>query len=210
MKIIPACPSGVLENVVSLVGYEDLCFMTLDDPKLAGEVFDAVGSRLLAYCKQCVKHEAVGAFMSNDDWGFKTQTMISPADMRKYVIPWHQRIAAAAHDAGQPAILHSCGNLAEVQDDLVDVIHFDGKHSYEDTIEPVEQAYDRWNGRIAVLGGLDVDFICRSTPQQVYDRSRAMLQKSAARGGYALGTGNSVPEYVPLENYFAMISAVLE
>jgi uroporphyrinogen decarboxylase len=52
-----------------------------------------------------------------------------------------------------------------------------------------------------------VDFVCRSTPAEVHARSRAMLERAGARGGYALGTGNSVPEYVPLEKYFAMISA---
>lgn len=208
MKLIPWGPCGVLENVTAMVGYENLCFMLIDEPQLAGDIFDAVGSRLLSYYQHCLQHESVGAIISNDDWGFKTQTMLSPADMRKYVIPWHRKIVAAAHAAGRPAIMHSCGNLQEVMDDIIDDIGFDGKHSYEDAIVPVEQAYDRWGGRMAVLGGIDLDFICRSTPQQVYDRSRAMLQRSAARGGYGLGTGNSVPEYVPEENFFAMIAAV--
>ena len=37
-----------------------------------------------------------------------------------------------------------------------------------------------------------------------------MLERTEKRGGYAPGTGNSVPDYVPDENYFAMISAALE
>jgi len=37
-----------------------------------------------------------------------------------------------------------------------------------------------------------------------------MLDRSARAGGYALGTGNSVPEYVPDANYFAMISAAIQ
>jgi len=74
----------------------------------------------------------------------------------------------------------------------------------------VEDAYERWGGRIAILGGIDVDFVCRSTPEQIRERSRAMLKRAQKRGGYALGTGNSVPEYVPDENYLAMISVVNE
>jgi len=208
-KLISWGPSGVLENVVGLVGYENLCFMLLDEAALASDVFDAVGSRLDRYYRRCLEHEAVGAIIVNDDWGFKTQTMLSPADMRKYVVPWHARIVAAAHEAGRPAIMHSCGRLEEVMDDVIDVIGMDAKHSYEDTIEPVEQVYDRLGGRIAILGGIDMDFLCRSTPQQVHERAQAMLQRAAGRGGYALGTGNSVPEYVPQENYFAMLAAAL-
>jgi uroporphyrinogen decarboxylase len=87
---------------------------------------------------------------------------------------------------------------------------YDAKHSYEDLIVPVEDAYERWGRRIAILGGIDVDFLCRSTPDAIRARSRAMLDRSAARGGYALGSGNSIPGYVPDEGYFAMIAAALE
>ena len=73
---------------------------------------------------------------------------------------------------------------------------------------PVEEAYEQYHDRIAILGGIDVDFVCRSTPEEVYARSRAMLERSASRGGYALGTGNSVPEYIPYENFIAMIDCV--
>ena len=130
--------------------------------------------------------------------------------MRRFVFPWHKKLVAAAHAAGRPAILHSCGNLAPVMDDIIDDIGYDGKHSYEDAILPVEEAYERYGSRIAVLGGMDVDFVCRSTPEKIYERSRAMLEKTRGRGGYALGTGNSVPPYVPQAHYFAMIRAALD
>lgn len=55
-----------------------------------------------------------------------------------------------------------------------------------------------------------MDFVCRADPQAVYTRAKAMLERTSERGAYALGTGNSVPEYVPDEGYFAMIRAALE
>ncbi len=210
MKIIIHGPGGVLENVLSLTGYENLCFLLLDDPALVQDIFDAVGSRLNRYYEICAAYDTVGALISNDDWGFNTQTMLSPDDMRKYVIPWHIEIVKTIHQSGKPAILHSCGKLDAVMDDIIDVIGYDGKHSFEDKIQPVEEAYEALHDRIAILGGIDLDFICRSTPKEVYDRSKAMLERSAERGAYALGTGNSVPEYVPDENYLAMISAATD
>jgi uroporphyrinogen decarboxylase len=207
MKLIAFGPNGVLENVMALVGYEHLCYMLADDRSLAQEVFDAVGARLLRYYEICAPHPAVGALISNDDWGFATQTMLAPEDMRRYVFPWHRRIVEAIHAQGKPAILHSCGQLASVMDDIIDGIGFDAKHSYEDKICPVEEAYERWGKRIAILGGIDLDFVCRSKPEAVTARCRAMLDRAAGRGGYALGTGNSVPPYVPAENYLAMIAA---
>lgn len=38
-----------------------------------------------------------GRICSNDDWGFNTQTFLSPSDMRKYVFPWHKKFVEAAH-----------------------------------------------------------------------------------------------------------------
>ncbi len=210
MKFISCCPGGVLENLISLVGYDNLCFMLLDDPGLVQEIVDAIGIRLARHCEIFALFKSVGAMISNDDWGFKTQPMLSPDDMRKYIIPWHRKIVQIIHKSGRPAILHSCGNLEEIMGDIVDDIGYDAKHSYEDTIIPVEDAYEKWGSRIAILGGIDVDFICRNSPDAVRERSRKMLKRAESRGGYALGSGNSIPEYVPQEAYLAMISAAME
>lgn len=210
MKIIIMGPRGVLENAVRLVGYQNLCIMMLDDPQLAEDVFERVGTLLSRYYKRCVQHPAVGAILGNDDWGFKSQTMLRPADIRRLVVPWHREIVGHAHAAGKPAIMHSCGNLAAVMDDVIDDIKYDGKHSWEDGILPVEEAYEKYGDRIAIIGGIDVDFVIRSTREAVYERANAMLNRAGERGGYALGTGNSVPEYVPDDHYLALTAAALD
>jgi uroporphyrinogen decarboxylase len=209
MKIICNGPGGVLENAIEIVGYERLCYLLADDPKLVQEIFEKIGSRLVQFYERVTAHPAVGASISNDDWGFKTQTMFSPPQMRKFVFPWHKRIVEVVHAAGKPVILHSCGHFERIIDDIVE-IGIDGRHSYEDNILPVEDAYERYHDQFAILGGIDLDFICRATPEAVYARSKALLEQTADRGGYALGTGNSVPEYVPDENYFAMLRAAID
>jgi uroporphyrinogen decarboxylase len=75
---------------------------------------------------------------------------------------------------------------------------------------PVEDAYEQYYGRIAGLGGIDLDFIIRSTTDQLTARCRAILERTHTRGGYALGTGNSVPEYIPQDKYIALLRAGLE
>jgi uroporphyrinogen decarboxylase len=210
MKIVAYGPGGVLENVIELVGYEDLCLLIKDDEALAHKIFGEVGARLERYYQLIAPLDCVGACISNDDWGFKTHTLFRPMDMRRFVFPWHKRICAAIHAAGKPAILHSCGYFEKIVDDLIDDMQYDARHSYEDSILPVETAYERYGSRIAILGGIDLDFICRATPEAIYQRAQAMLSRSAQRGGYALGTGNSVPTYVPDENYFAMIAAAID
>lgn len=209
MKLMVMGAGGVLENVTALTGYDNLCYMLYEDPELLQDIFDAVGSRLVRYYELSAPYDTVGVIMSNDDWGFNTQTFLKTEDMRKYVFPWHRRITETAHKAGKPVLLHSCGYIADVMDDIIDDMHYDGKHSYEDNIIPVEEAYRRWGGRIAILGGIDVDFIIRSSEEAIKSRCESMLRLTAEKGGYALGSGNSVPEYVPAEHYFAMTNTLL-
>ncbi len=210
MKLIIWGPGGVLENVIFLVGFDNLCFMIYDNPQLAEDIFEAVGTRLIRYYELSAKFDTVGALISNDDWGFNTQTLLSPDDLRRYVFPWHKKIVEIIHATEKPVILHSCGNLVSVMDDIIDDLKYDGKHSYQDNIVPVEDEYEKLGSRIAILGGIDLDFVCRAKPEEIKRRSKDMLKRTEKRGAYALGTGNSVPDYVPDENYFAMISAALE
>ena len=208
MKLVPSGPGGVLENAIDLVGYENLCFISMMDEQLCRGIFDAIGSRLLTFYERIAPYESVGAMIYNDDWGFKTQTMFSPEMLRTYVFPWCKKIADAVHAHGKPVILHSCGNLAEVMADVIEDMQFDGKHSYEDIIVPVEEAYQKWGRRIAIMGGIDVDFLTTAKPEEIHKRAILLLQQSSETGGYALGSGNSIPEYIPVENYFAMIRAI--
>jgi len=210
MKLIIFGPGGVLENLVNLMGYEDLCFVLSEDPELLHEITDAIGSRLLRYYQMGLQRDIVGAAMVNDDWGFKTQPFLAPQQMREFITPWHRRIVEEIHATGRPALLHSCGELKLLWDDIIDDLKFDGKHSYEDAIMPVEEAYEKYGSRIAILGGIDLDFLCRSTPDEVFRRSKAMLERTQSRGGFGLGSGNSIADYVPAENFDAMLRAALK
>jgi uroporphyrinogen decarboxylase len=210
MMALMFTPGGVLENLIDLVGYDNLCYMLVDDRSLVAAIARKIGESLAGLYELIADHPRIGALIANDDWGFKTQTMVAPDDLREFVFPWYRRITSIVHEAGKPILLHSCGQLREVMDDVIDQMHFDAKHSFEDVILPVEEAYERWGDRIAVLGGIDVDFLCHEDPDAITARSKAMLERAFDRGGYALGSGNSIPEYVPDESYFAMIRAALE
>ncbi len=203
MKLTIYSPGGLLENVIAIVGYENLCMMLFDDEALVAELFDEVGARLYRYYENCIKHKSIGALVANDDWGFKTQTMLPPEILRKYVFPWHKKLAYLAHSNNKPAILHSCGYPCEIMEDIIENMKYDGKHSYEDSIVRVEKAYSLWGKRIAILGGIDLNFLCTKTPVEIGLRAKGLLELTKSVG-YALGSGNSIPYYIPQENYNAM------
>jgi len=198
--------AGVFENVVWLLGHQGLAFMMADDPELLQMIFDKVGRNLARLVERMAEREFVGAIQMGDDLGFKTHTTISPAALRRYVFPWQKKAVEAAHKHGKPFILHSCGNLEKVMDDLIG-IGINAKHSFEDEIIPVSEAKKKWGKRIAILGGLDMDFLCRASPEQVEAKTRNLLEECAPGGGYALGTGNTVANYIPVKNFLAMLKA---
>jgi uroporphyrinogen decarboxylase len=90
-------------------------------------------------------------------------------------------------------------------DDLIDDVGIDARHSFEDVFEPVESFAARYGDRIAVIGGVDVDLLVRGTEEQVRARTREILEACAPGGGYVLGSGNSIANYVPLESFLAMV-----
>jgi uroporphyrinogen decarboxylase len=210
MKMFIWGPGGVEENAISILGFDNLMIKLYEDPALVKTVVDNVGSRLLKYYELALQVPEVGVIMCNDDWGFKTQTMMSPKHMRQYIFPWHKKAVEAAHSTGRPAVLHSCGEHREIMEDIISDMKYDGKHSYEDTIQPVEQAWDMYGDRICIMGGMDMDFVCRATPEDVYARARTMLLKARERGRYMLGTGNSLARYLPLPQYAAMRQAAYD
>lgn len=203
MLAIGSC-SGVLENVMGLLGYEGISYLLYEDSALVKDMFEAIGTRFIAYFDALASFEIIGAIQIGDDMGFKTQTMLSPAVFREFVFPWHRKIVETVHKHGKPIILHACGNLKEVMEDII-ACGWDAKHSYEDAIEPVWEAKENYGSRISVLGGFDMDKLSRMTEKEVRNHTRFLIDRCAPGGGWMLGSGNSVANYVPPENFLAML-----
>ncbi|OGF50622.1 MAG: hypothetical protein A2231_11580 [Candidatus Firestonebacteria bacterium RIFOXYA2_FULL_40_8] len=205
MKCIAMSPGGIEEAVIlNIMGYEQVCTAMYEDPALLKKVFDKVGETMEYLFKGYVSYDFVGAVIISDDLGFKTQTMLPPKSLHEYVFPWYKRLIKIAHDAGRPVILHSCGNLKEIYEDLI-TMGIDAKHSYEDVIMPVWEFKKTYGNRITALGGFDVDKICRLTEPEVRKHARFIVDNAAKEGGYAMGTGNSVANYVNIQNFLAML-----
>ena len=193
------------EHLNWLMGYETLCYALYDQRDLVA----AISERLLGIYQQALKRflqfDRVKIVWGSDDMGFRTGTLISPADLREFVLPGHQLMAQMAHDAGKPYLFHSCGNLDSIIEDLIEDVKIDAKHSFEDTIEDVRERKGDYGHRIAILGGIDVDFLCRADEAAIRSRVRDTLDVCMPGGGYCLGTGNSVTNYIPLDNYLIML-----
>jgi uroporphyrinogen decarboxylase len=193
------------EYITWLMGYESLCFALYDQRDLVKAIADRLNEMYDIVIRKLLKFERVKVVWGSDDMGFKTGTLIGPDDMREFCLAGHKHMAHLSHQAGRPYLLHSCGNLSSIMEDLIEDVRIDAKHSFEDTIEDVRELKGRYGDRLTLLGGIDVDFMCRSGVKEVRRRVRDTLDRCMPGGGYCLGSGNSVANYIPLENYLAML-----
>jgi len=205
MCIVARGTGHFAEYLTWLMGYETLCYALYDQRDLVAALAARLEKFYVASLERLLQFDRVKAVFASDDMGFKTGLLISPADMREFVLPGHRLLAEITHASGRPYLLHACGNLRDIIDDLVDVVKIDAKHSFEDTIEDVCEAKRTYGRKTALLGGIDVDFLCRSDEKAIRRRVRSTLDVCMPGGGYCLGTGNSVANYIPLDNYLTMV-----
>lgn len=204
-KIVGGVCMGPYEWVSQLMGVMGLSFAMADQPELVDLMFGRIGRLIHSADRQLATMDCICALRQGDDLGFKTSTFLSPDLLRKYVFPVYKKMAEEAHKNGKPFILHSCGNLAEVYDDLIDDCKIDAKHSFEDTILPVSEFKKQYGKRITPLGGLDVDVICRAGEDELRAYARKQIEACFYDGYWAMGTGNSLTDYMPVENYLVVL-----
>lgn len=212
MKAIGGVGNGIFECVQDIIGYMNLCFMSADDPEMYDEVFKRVGQTNVKIWQRFMKEygDIFCVLRFGDDLGYKSNTMLSKADICKYIIPQYRQITDLVHSYGKPFLLHSCGNLFSVMDELICDGGIDAKHSNEDQIAPFSSWTDRYGDRIGNFGGVDTDILCRCDEKQIREYTLDVLNRCADKGGVAIGSGNSIPNYVPFSGYMAMVETVRE
>jgi uroporphyrinogen decarboxylase len=209
MKALGGVGNGIFEISEDLVGFENLAYMQLDDPELYTALYQKIGDLMVELWRTFLDQYADDFEICRfgDDLGFKTSTLTSPKNIRNYIFPQYKRVIDLIKSKGKPFLWHSCGKIFSVMEDAI-ALGIDAKHSNEDAIAPFEEWITRYGDRIGLLGGIDVDLLCQNKPEDVFDIVFERGQKfRMMANGYALGSGNSIPDYVPVEGYLAMVSA---
>ncbi|NOY81341.1 MAG: hypothetical protein GXP31_10095 [Kiritimatiellaeota bacterium] len=200
---------GVFEHLSALMGYERLCVALYEDPDLVAAVSTRVGELMERYYRRLLELDRLIAVFPGDDMGFHSATLISPEHLERYTLPWHKRFAEMTHASGRPYFLHSCGNVLGIMPVLLDRVRIDAKHSFEDAIISAADFKKRYGDRIGILGGVDVDKLTRLEECELRKYVRGVIDACAPGGRFALGSGNSIPDYVPVENYLVMLDEAL-
>jgi uroporphyrinogen decarboxylase len=193
-----------------IMGFENYCLQLADDADLVHKVHDWLGSSQLAVLEMLLQHGCVGTVWLPDDLCYNSGPMVSPGVYQKYVYPWYVKMVDRCHQAGIPVGLHSDGDLGRLLPDLV-ACGFDAIHPFEPPMNDIVAVKRQWGDRIAVAGGVDLkETLCKGSPADVAAEVRRMAAALAPGGGWLLGSSNSIPDFVPAENYRALLAAGLE
>jgi len=212
MKAFGGCGYGIFEASRDIVGYEQLCIMQCMDPDLFRDIFIKIGDLWVELWKWVIKNysDIYVFFRMGDDLGHKTSTLLDPEIIRQHIFPQYKRIIDLVHASGKKFLLHSCGNIFPLMDDII-ALGIDAKHSNEDQIASFSEWIEKYSDRIGLFGGFDLNLLILNDPETVRKTvlEQGMMFRDKAKG-YGLGSGNSIPEYIPVDGFMAMIEAVKE
>jgi len=191
-----------------LMGLEDFCMALAQGEPLVLKVIERVAGIQKRVVENLLQFDCVGAIRMPDDLGHTGGTMVSPKFLRQYIFPWHKEIGDMVRAKGLPYLFHSDGRLYEVIDDLL-ACGYHSLHPCEPASMDIVELKRKYAGRLCLMGNINLDStLCLGTPDDVAEEVKLRLRTVAPGGGYCCGSSNSIPEYVPYENYVAMIETI--
>ena len=166
---------SIYERVHFVRGLENTWADIHESPDDLGRFIDILVDMNL-YAIEQYASAGVDGYMFCDDWGLQERLMISPDSWRKIWKPRYARIYRAAHDAGMLTLLHSCGHIVEILDDLIDagldVIQMDQQENMG-----LELLGERFGGRITFYCPVDIqNTMVYGSLDEVRDYCERMVQ----------------------------------
>jgi len=211
MKAIGGIGNGLFETMQDFVPFQELAFLQVDEPEVYELLWKKIGDLMVRLWTWLLENHAdsFAVCRFGDDLGFRSSTLIQPDEIRRHIVPQHKRVIDLVHAHGKPFLLHSCGKIYDVMDDLIEA-GIDAKHSNEDAIDTFEVWVDRYGDKVGNFGGIEMNIMTLNTPAEVKAYVRDLLPKIEGHGGLAIGTGNQISDYTEPANWIAMTEAVRE
>lgn len=200
----------IFTSAWQLMGFEAFCIASIEQPELIQNIIDRLGAETIRFLERVLTYDCVGAVCASDDIAYNSGLMVSPKHLRKVFFPWLGRFAEVAHAFGRPLLYHTDGDVSQVIPDII-AAEVDALHPIEPQSMDILAVKKAYGDRLTLIGNVDLGYtLTRGTPQDVENEVRHLIKNVASGGGYLLSSANSITNYVPLENYRALLSANLK
>jgi len=192
-----------------MMGFESFSFALFENEELIKTLNDRLGELVLSMFEYFAQSHSVDILWYSDDIAYTNSLMVSPLVLDKYFFPWLKKIGDLAKRYNKPLIYHTDGILYDVMDRII-ACGVDAIHPIEPKAMNIADVKQRYGKNLCLIGNIDVDLLTRGTTDEIRKNVYKNVEEAGSDGGYCVGSGNSIPEYVKLENYIAMIETVKE
>lgn len=168
-------------EIRGMVGFfEDL----YDNTDNMEKVLDTLVDMQLEAVEVLSQYDIDGIVVGFDDWGLQDTLMINPDLWREYFKPRYKKVWDKIHSYGLDVILHSCGNILSILDDMIqiglNVINMDQQENMG-----FEQI-GKFKGKICFWNPADIQTkLIKGTDEEIDEYIKQMIQElSDKTGGY--------------------------
>jgi uroporphyrinogen decarboxylase len=192
-----------------MMGFENFSIALFENEELITSLNNKLGELVLDMFKYIVQMDSVKAIWYSDDIAYTNGLMVSKEVLDKYFFTWLKKIGDLAKKYNKPLIYHSDGILFDVFDKIIDC-GVSAIHPIEPKAMRIEEVKEKYGNKLCLIGNIDVDLLSRGTTDKIRNNVLQNIEKVGLNGGYCVGSGNSIPEYVNMDNYLTMIKTVKE
>ncbi|MBI4581403.1 MAG: uroporphyrinogen-III decarboxylase-like protein [Planctomycetes bacterium] len=194
---------SLYERAWTMRGMTDLLMDMVDRPEFVDRLLDEIVEHNLAQIHRAIDL-GVDAIYFGDDYGSQRGLIMGHDRWRRFIKPRLARMFAVVRQAGKVVCLHSCGKVAELFDELVE-IGLNVFNPFQPEVMDVFSLKRQYHGRLAFHGGLSIQkTLPFGTPDDVRRATRDLVALGRD-GGYILSPSHAVPADVPPENLVAMM-----
>ena len=169
-------------------------------------------AHLLMEIVDCLVQLPVDGIMFADDWGYQDGVLIGAQRWREIFKPRYARIFERVHAAGKYVLHHSCGSIAEILPDAIEI----GLDVYE-SVQPEakdNRPYElkrKFGDDITFWGGLgSQSTIPFGRPDEIKNEVKRLCTEMGRGGGYILAPAKPIQPETPVNNIVAVLKAFLE